>query len=84
MSAAVTVAQTEDSTSPGKNEPKDGALYQQRMKAWYPILHPVWVIGGLFVLGIVFIPVGKAIFMVNAVAVVVMIPLSTLLVFHSP
>lgn len=58
MSAAVTVAQTEDSTSPGKNEPKDGALYQQRMKAWYPILHPVWVIGGLFVLGIVFIPVG--------------------------
>lgn len=58
MNAAGSVAQTEGSTSPGENEPKDGALYQQRMKAWYPILHPVWVICGLFVLGIVFIPVG--------------------------
>jgi len=58
MNAAGSVAQTESSTTPGENEPKDGALYQQRMKAWYPILHPVWVICGLFVLGIVFIPVG--------------------------
>lgn len=38
--------------------PKDTALRQQRLKAWQPILHPVWVIVGFFVLGIVFLPVG--------------------------
>jgi len=58
MNPPNSVAASNDSIAPRENEPKDGALYQQRMKAWYPILHPVWVIAGLLILGIVFIPVG--------------------------
>ncbi len=38
--------------------PLDTAARQQRMVAWSPILHPVWVIGALFVLGGSFIPIG--------------------------
>jgi len=38
--------------------PLDFALRQQRIESWNPILDPVWVIGALFVLGIVFVPVG--------------------------
>ena len=49
---------TAEVTQSRENEPKDGALYQQRMKAWYPILHPVWVFVTLLVVGVVFIPVG--------------------------
>ena len=41
------------------NEPPDKAVFQQRMQAWHPILHPVWVIGAFFVLGAVFVPSGK-------------------------
>lgn len=40
------------------NEPADTALKQQRMKAWNPILHPVYVIAALFCIGAAFIPVG--------------------------
>lgn len=58
MNRADSVTASRDPMPPRENEPKDGALYQQRMKAWYPILHPVWVIAGLFILGIVFVPVG--------------------------
>ena len=40
------------------NEPADTALKQQRMKAWNPILHPVYVIASLLIIGAVFIPTG--------------------------
>mmetsp|Transcript_11412 Transcript_11412/g.13479 ORF Transcript_11412/g.13479 Transcript_11412/m.13479 type:complete len:385 (-) Transcript_11412:224-1378(-) len=58
MAADNSVTPTDASREPRENDPKDGAVYQQRMKAWYPILHPVWVIAALFVIGVVFIPVG--------------------------
>ena len=38
--------------------PLDLALRQQRIESWNPILDPVWVIGALCVLGLVFVPVG--------------------------
>jgi hypothetical protein len=38
--------------------PDDTAVRQQRMKAWFPILHPVWVIITLFILSGIFIPIG--------------------------
>ena len=41
------------------NEPPDTAVFQQRMKAWHPILHPAWVIGTFFALGAVFVPSGE-------------------------
>ena len=40
-------------------EPKDTAIFQQRMKAWYPILDPKWVIVGLFGFGCLFVPLGE-------------------------
>jgi len=40
------------------NTPRDGAFYQQEMKAWNPILHPVWVSVTLVILGAIFLPVG--------------------------
>jgi hypothetical protein len=39
-------------------EPKDIAVFQQRMKAWTPILDPKWVILVLFVIGTVCVPIG--------------------------
>jgi hypothetical protein len=38
--------------------PIDTALRQQRVRAWYPILDPWWVIGAFVILGAVFVPVG--------------------------
>lgn len=38
--------------------PADTALLQQRVKAWYPILDPWWVIAGFAILGAIFVPVG--------------------------
>ena len=40
------------------NQPPDTALKQQRMKAWNPILDPVYVIVGLFIIGAAFVPTG--------------------------
>jgi hypothetical protein len=40
------------------NEPPDTALKQQRMKAWNPILDPVYVIASLIIIGVAFVPVG--------------------------
>ncbi len=40
------------------NEPADTALKQQRMKAWNPILDPVWVIAALIIIGAAFVPTG--------------------------
>ena len=39
--------------------PLDTALRQQRVKAWYPVLDPWWVIGSFIVLGAIFVPIGK-------------------------
>ena len=39
--------------------PPDTALRQQRVKAWYPVLDPWWVIGGFLLVGAIFVPVGK-------------------------
>lgn len=38
--------------------PPDGDFYQQRMKAWQPIMTPRWVIGTFFSVGIVFVIAG--------------------------
>lgn len=40
------------------NQPPDTALKQQRMKAWNPILDPLYVILALFAIGAAFIPTG--------------------------
>ncbi len=40
------------------NRPLDTAVRQQRMIAWNPILHPVWVIVTLFAMSVAFIPIG--------------------------
>lgn len=40
------------------NRPLDVAFHQQRVPAWNPILHPVWVIIALFYFGIIMVPVG--------------------------
>jgi hypothetical protein len=45
--------------------PTDNALNQQRVDAWHPILDPVWVIIALFYLGIILVPVGKLVLIVN-------------------
>jgi len=58
MAADNSITPTDASLEPRPNDPKGGAVYQQRMKAWYPILHPVWVIAALLVIGVVFVPVG--------------------------
>jgi len=39
--------------------PLDTALRQQRVKAWYPVLDPWWVIGAFVLFGAIFVPVGK-------------------------
>ena len=39
--------------------PGDVALMQQRMKAWQPLLSPRWVIAAYFAIALVFVPVGK-------------------------
>ena len=39
--------------------PADTSIRQQRMKSWQPILDPVYVIIGVFVLGAVFVGTGK-------------------------
>lgn len=39
--------------------PLDTALRQQRIAAWSPYLDPWWVVGTLFVLAAIFIPVGE-------------------------
>jgi len=45
--------------------PADTALLQQRVKAWYPILDPWWVIAGFAILGAIFVPVGKSSYSVS-------------------
>ena len=39
--------------------PVDNAFNQQRVNAWHPILDPVFVIIGLFYLGVIMVPTGK-------------------------
>mmetsp|Transcript_26104 Transcript_26104/g.38627 ORF Transcript_26104/g.38627 Transcript_26104/m.38627 type:complete len:376 (-) Transcript_26104:41-1168(-) len=43
---------------PPTKVPLDTAVRQQRMKAWTPILHPVWVILTLIAVGAAFVPLG--------------------------
>lgn len=38
--------------------PVDNAFNQQRINAWHPILDPVFVIIGLFYLGVIMVPTG--------------------------
>lgn len=45
-------------SNPLLNEPPDTALKQQRMKAWNPILDPTYVILALFIIGVIFTPIG--------------------------
>lgn len=40
------------------NRPEDTAFRQQRLKAWQPILTPLWVILTFVVIGVCFIPIG--------------------------
>ncbi len=43
---------------PCERKPANTSLKQQRMAAWRPILHPVYVIWTLFIIAAVFIPSG--------------------------
>lgn len=43
---------------PALRRPADTSLKQQRMAAWSPILHPVWVIWTYFIIGVILIPCG--------------------------
>lgn len=49
---------TTTTTTTATREPLDTAARQQRMKAWTPILHPLWVIATLILIGVTFIPIG--------------------------
>ena len=40
-------------------KPADTAIRQQRIKAWHPILDPLWVIITFLIMGGVFVPVGR-------------------------
>ena len=51
------------------NRPGDTAFNQQRIPAWQPILDPVWVIIGLFYMGIIMVPVGTLFYVCRAVVV---------------
>ena len=44
--------------APQAGKPADTALKQQRMRAWFPILHPVWVIWTFVIISVAFIPTG--------------------------
>mmetsp|Transcript_21484 Transcript_21484/g.27082 ORF Transcript_21484/g.27082 Transcript_21484/m.27082 type:complete len:380 (-) Transcript_21484:17-1156(-) len=46
------------SRSTHPNMPPDTALKQQRMKAWHPILDPVWTTTALLIVGAAFVPTG--------------------------
>lgn len=39
--------------------PLDVALFQQRVKAWSPVLDPWWVIAALLYFGLIMVPVGE-------------------------
>lgn len=39
-------------------KPADVALFQQRMKAWQPLLDPKWMIAAYLCIGLIFIPTG--------------------------
>ena len=43
--------------------PTSDSLHQQRIQAWHPVLDPVWVIVGLFYLGVILVPVGTSLFL---------------------
>jgi len=49
---------TSTASAEDSNRPLDTAVRQQRMIAWNPILHPVWVIVTLFAMSVAFIPIG--------------------------
>lgn len=42
----------------GSKKPPDTDFYQQRLKAWQPILTPKWVVATFLIIGVVFIPIG--------------------------
>mmetsp|Transcript_4956 Transcript_4956/g.7377 ORF Transcript_4956/g.7377 Transcript_4956/m.7377 type:complete len:382 (+) Transcript_4956:124-1269(+) len=41
-----------------EHEPQDTALRQQRIRAWNPILDPIWVAVSMLIIGVAFVPVG--------------------------
>jgi len=43
------------------HKPDDTDFQQQRLRAWQPLLTPMWVIGAFFVIGIIFVPIGNSI-----------------------
>ncbi|CAJ0931272.1 unnamed protein product, partial [Mesorhabditis belari] len=49
-----------------KNRPKASALRQQRLPAWQPILTATTVIPAVFCVGIVFIPIGVALYLASS------------------
>jgi len=48
------------SSSTASKRPKDSDLYQQRLKAWQPILTPFWVIVTFSAVGVLFVALGFA------------------------
>lgn len=43
------------------HKPDDTDFQQQRLRAWQPLLTPVWVISAFFIIGIIFVPIGNSI-----------------------
>ncbi|CAJ0579977.1 unnamed protein product, partial [Mesorhabditis spiculigera] len=57
-----------------KNRPKASALRQQRLPAWQPIMTATTVIPAVFCVGIVFIPIGIALYLASDSVVEVRVP----------
>jgi len=45
--------------------PEETDFKQQRIKAWQPLLTQQWIIFALFMIGLVFIPVGAAVLAIS-------------------
>jgi hypothetical protein len=44
--------------SSSSRKPPGGDFYQQRLKAWQPILTPTWVVVTFLAVGVIFVPIG--------------------------
>uniref|UniRef100_A0A915BRP9 Cell cycle control protein 50A n=1 Tax=Parascaris univalens TaxID=6257 RepID=A0A915BRP9_PARUN len=62
---AVSAVTSDSNGKPKKNRPKDTKLRQQKLPAWQPILTASSVIPTIFVIGIVFLPIGIALFLAS-------------------
>ena len=48
-----------------QSKPKDSDFYQQRLRAWQPILTPKWVVITFSIIGVVFLPLGALLYITS-------------------